>query len=362
MEPSLSIDDLGPGEPAPVDANFDLRAEVSTDSGQAPFFTPPPPPPAADDLFGPAKDGEGLFDLAAALEDDEENAGSELDQSADDIGMADLSAFKKGVAKQISEHDSATHYDLGIAYKEMGLLDDALQEFLVSARDPARHADCMLMSAIILSEKGQFDQAIETCALALNAAQIHPKERAAVFHELAQIMTAKGERGQARWCYEQIPGLDPTFPKIGELIISLAGVPAVAVNLGAVVVPPPPPPPPVAPARPAVPAAAAKAPATKPVARPPARPAAPAPSVAGPPIPANLPPPLEPASQLPPPPEPPRPAAPVPPAPAPPVVTGPPPSRTPKSWEETALEPQPDSAANPAEAEKPKKRKKISYV
>src|SRR5262249_34953549 len=42
------------------------------------------------------------------------------------------------VEKQIGEEDFETHYDLGIAYKEMGLLDDAIHEFRLVMRAPGR--------------------------------------------------------------------------------------------------------------------------------------------------------------------------------------------------------------------------------
>ena len=47
--------------------------------------------------------------------------------------------FKEGVAKQIGVDDAQSHYDLGVAYKEMGLLDDAIREFeTAGARPEAR--------------------------------------------------------------------------------------------------------------------------------------------------------------------------------------------------------------------------------
>jgi len=60
--------------------------------------------------------------------------------------VADVDAvfaqFKSAAFRsQVEETDSATHYDLGVAYKEMGLVSDALKEFSLAARDPAR--DCM---------------------------------------------------------------------------------------------------------------------------------------------------------------------------------------------------------------------------
>ena len=40
--------------------------------------------------------------------------------------------FKKGVKEQLSESDYEAHYDLGIAYREMGLVEDAVSEFRIA--------------------------------------------------------------------------------------------------------------------------------------------------------------------------------------------------------------------------------------
>jgi tetratricopeptide (TPR) repeat protein len=37
--------------------------------------------------------------------------------------------FKTDVDEQIAADDMESHYNLGIAYREMGLLDDAISEF-----------------------------------------------------------------------------------------------------------------------------------------------------------------------------------------------------------------------------------------
>ena len=41
--------------------------------------------------------------------------------------------FKEGVKAQVDDSDSATHYDLGFAYKQMGLLQDAISELELAA-------------------------------------------------------------------------------------------------------------------------------------------------------------------------------------------------------------------------------------
>jgi len=67
--------------------------------------------------------------------------------------------------------DSATHYDLGVAYKEMGLVGDALTEFGLAARDPARDCMCHAMIGLIYLEQNDVEQAIEAYARGLDAAQ-----------------------------------------------------------------------------------------------------------------------------------------------------------------------------------------------
>lgn len=52
----------------------------------------------------------------------------------------DLTRLPSGAgqhALQVSDADAATHYDLGVAYLEMGMLQDAIDEFDIAARAPA---------------------------------------------------------------------------------------------------------------------------------------------------------------------------------------------------------------------------------
>ena len=49
------------------------------------------------------------------------------DEEADFADM--LRKFKQGVAENVDPEDYQSHYDLAIAFKEMGLLDEAIAEF-----------------------------------------------------------------------------------------------------------------------------------------------------------------------------------------------------------------------------------------
>src|SRR5258708_12338505 len=63
--------------------------------------------------------------------EDEEHTGDE-EQDFQDM----LARFKQGIDENIAEGDFQSHYDLGVAFKEMGLLDEAISEFQKALRAP----------------------------------------------------------------------------------------------------------------------------------------------------------------------------------------------------------------------------------
>jgi tetratricopeptide (TPR) repeat protein len=85
-----------------------------------------------------AKEGEKFFDLAKELEESlpddllkppgtqqEKGAAEDTELETKDI----FSKFKKGIDEHIDSKDYDSHYNLGIAYKEMGLFTDSAEEF-----------------------------------------------------------------------------------------------------------------------------------------------------------------------------------------------------------------------------------------
>ena len=62
--------------------------------------------------------------------------------------------FKKGMEKQLGSEDYDTRYNLGIAYKEMGLLDEAIAEFQLASKDEGRLLECCSMLGSVFLGKG----------------------------------------------------------------------------------------------------------------------------------------------------------------------------------------------------------------
>jgi pilus assembly protein FimV len=153
-------------------------------------------PATVDDGTSQGEDAAAQFtvsDAAAQKEPGEfVDLGAELEQ---ELGEGDtvaafpsggpvvdglLKELQRGVREHLDEKDYETHYNLGIAYKEMELYDEAIQEFRLTAREPKRALECADLVALCYLAKGQPAQAIQDLQAGL-AIPGHPSE---AYHHL----------------------------------------------------------------------------------------------------------------------------------------------------------------------------------
>jgi tetratricopeptide (TPR) repeat protein len=132
------------------------------------------------------------------------------------------------VDRKVSSEDYETHYDLGIAYKEMGLIDDAIGEFKAVMKDPAREAQCLLMVGLCYNEKGQFTEAISHFKKALYVEAISDHETLSLYYELGQAYENLGDPREALYYFEKVVKRDPRFRNVERKLASLGGVDAQA--------------------------------------------------------------------------------------------------------------------------------------
>ncbi|MCS6899694.1 MAG: tetratricopeptide repeat protein [Myxococcales bacterium] len=129
--------------------------------------------------------------------------------------------FKEGVKAQVEDSDSATHYDLGVAYKEMNLLQDAISEFLLASQDPSRACVCLSMVGMIELERDNQEAAIDAFQRALQAPEKTAEQELSLFYELGQLYQQRGEKGTALDYYKKIHRRDPDFRDVAERIAAL---------------------------------------------------------------------------------------------------------------------------------------------
>src|SRR5882724_5499488 len=134
--------------------------------------------------------------------------------------------FKAGVKAQVAENDSATHYDLGVAYKEMGLLPDAVGEFEMAGRDSARECMCFAMIGMIYLEQNQLDRAAEAYVRALSASQKTVEQEMSLYYDLGNVYEMKGKNQDALYYFQKIARRDPGYRDVADRIQHLSPAPA----------------------------------------------------------------------------------------------------------------------------------------
>lgn len=135
-----------------------------------------------------------------------------------------ISEFKKGVDRQVAKEDTETHYSLGIAYMEMGLHDDAVQEFRKAMRDPKRKVDCQTLMAVCFRDKGDFRSAEQTLQEGLAFADMGREEILSLTYELALVYESAGDTDSALRALQEVAAIAPGFRGTREKIEELLGI------------------------------------------------------------------------------------------------------------------------------------------
>jgi len=130
--------------------------------------------------------------------------------------------FKAGVRAQVAEADSATHYDLGVAYKEMGLLSEAIAEFEAAARDPHRECMCFAMIGLIYLEQNDLERSAESYIKALTAQSKTVEQEMSLYYDLGTVYEMKGAKKEALYYFQKIARRDPGYRDIADRIAVLS--------------------------------------------------------------------------------------------------------------------------------------------
>ena len=154
------------------------------------------------------------FDFDALAEDLEEITNDEVVSEIDEV----FTQFKAGVEKQVSQTDFATHYDLGVAYKEMGLFDDAISEFKIASGDPTRGATAQMMIGMCQVGAGKIDEAVATFQAGMETPGLEQEGKLALMYELGKAYEVAGKGDDAIGVYNQILMEDPGFADVVDRI------------------------------------------------------------------------------------------------------------------------------------------------
>ncbi len=134
-----------------------------------------------------------------------------------------ISDFQEGNERG-SEEDTETHYELGVSYLEMGLLEDAITEFKIASNDPSKKLECGRGIAGCYMEKGDYGQAIEEFKRILSELSSDDKEYLDLKYELADSYLKNYEYYNAAELYQEIHSDDAGYKDVAKKIAYLNDV------------------------------------------------------------------------------------------------------------------------------------------
>jgi len=223
-EPVAAAAPVAAPEPAPA------AATLPPAPAPVPAAAMEPPPPAAAAAPAAPETESGDFDLAAELSDafDERApvAGLGASPGTEEEGFLQVfAAFKAGVEKQLGAQDFEARFDLGIAYKEMGLFEDALGEFRVALQGPNHKLQCLHMMGLCALDLGRGSDAVAHLEQGLALPGLPADQQMALRFDLGRAYAALGDRSRARAAWEAVAASDPTFCDVGDHLADLDAEP-----------------------------------------------------------------------------------------------------------------------------------------
>ena len=172
----------------------------------------------------------GVLDLEE-IEEVEEVFEDDLEVADDvdvDLESEDAAPVKRKptvmLENPVEEGDAETHYDLGLAYKEMGLFDEAIKAFEKTLRAPNREVQCRVMIGMCQREQGNPQEAIHQFKQGLHATPTD-RERLSLYYEIGQTYESIGDGGEALYYFEAVTKRDASFadaaPRAAQLRASV---------------------------------------------------------------------------------------------------------------------------------------------
>jgi tetratricopeptide (TPR) repeat protein len=115
--------------------------------------------------------------------------------------------------------DYEAHYTLGVAYKNMGLYEEAKEEFRVSMNSDSFYLDSALITAVCLKEERHITEAIQQLEIVMADSRCQGAKAQAIRYELGLLYEAEEQWEKAAHAFESIP----SFHDVPQRLAALRG-------------------------------------------------------------------------------------------------------------------------------------------
>ena len=134
-------------------------------------------------------------------------------QSVDEL----FNAFREGVEQQVKGDDYDTHYNLGIAYKEMMLLEPAMEEFKKAMVRSRAHPG-VLLHAVHLRDwpRATWRRPSEWLRQGIDAPGFPPEDAIGLRYDLGDILVQQGRKDEAIEQFQLVSEIDPDYREVAQ--------------------------------------------------------------------------------------------------------------------------------------------------
>ena len=183
-----------------------------------------------EELSSSVAEDDVTFDTgdSYAITSDSNNNAGEPAAAGIDAGLAELfEEFRAAEEGDTVQEDFETHYNMGTAYKEMDLMDEAIQEFQTSASlvkpgdGTSRFLQCCNMLGHCFMQKSMPEAAVIWFKKGLSSPGHSEDEYQALRYELASAYEELGDLQRAREFYTEVYGVDVSYREVAEKLSQL---------------------------------------------------------------------------------------------------------------------------------------------
>jgi tetratricopeptide (TPR) repeat protein len=127
-----------------------------------------------------------------------------------------LEKFKAGVAANVDDEDFDSHYDLGVAYKEMGLIDEAIFQFQKALRGATQRIRAYEALGQCFIDRGEHDVAITVLGRALREPGMEDEDLIGVLYLLGFASEGNRKPRDAAAYYQRVFAIDIDFRDVSN--------------------------------------------------------------------------------------------------------------------------------------------------
>ncbi|MBN1224329.1 MAG: tetratricopeptide repeat protein [Candidatus Aminicenantes bacterium] len=138
--------------------------------------------------------------------------------------LSDIVAdFRKALEDKVDKDDYESHYNLGIAFLEQGLFDEAIEECKVAARDKTLEVECYSVISFCYKQKKDYKEAVTWLEKAQGVSEKDSDQAYALKYELGALFEDMDEKDKAAKIYKEVLTWNPDYRDVSEKVTALKG-------------------------------------------------------------------------------------------------------------------------------------------